>query len=58
MIMKRCILKQSLSTHIYKSAGAGADADYLVGKVIYEYYKDEFISVNVKDEWYYFNGCR
>ena len=48
----------SLSTFIHNSARNGADADYLVGKVIYEYYKDEFISVNVKDEWYYFNGHR
>ena len=48
----------SLSTFIHNSVRNGADADYLVGKVIYEYYKDEFISVNVKDEWYYFNGHR
>lgn len=48
----------SLSTFIHNSARNGADADYLVGKVIYEYYKDEFISVNVKDEWYHFNGHR
>lgn len=48
----------SLSTFIHNSVRNGSDADYLVGKVIYEYYKDEFISVNVKDEWYYFNGHR
>jgi P4 family phage/plasmid primase-like protien len=48
----------SLSTFIHTSVRNGADADYLVGKVIYEYYKDEFISVNVKDEWYHFNGHR
>ena len=48
----------SLSTFIHNSVRNGADADYLVGKVIYEYYKDEFISVNVKDEWYHFNGHR
>jgi len=50
--------EKSLKTFIDNSVGYGADADYLVGKVIYEYYKDEFISVNVKDEWYYFNGHR
>ena len=50
--------EKSLSTFIHNSVRNGADADYLVGKVIYEYYKDEFISVNVKDEWYYFNGHR
>ena len=48
----------SLSTYVDKSVRSGPDADYLVAKVIYEYYKDEFISVNVKDEWYHFNGHR
>ena len=37
---------------------SGPDADYLVAKVVYERYKDEFISVNVKDEWFHFNGQR
>jgi P4 family phage/plasmid primase-like protien len=50
--------EESLSTFIHKSVTNGADADYLVSKVIYEYYKDEFISVNVKDEWFHFNGSR
>ena len=49
---------ESLSTFIDKSVRAGPDADYLVAKVIYEYYEEEFISVNVKDEWYHFNGHR
>ena len=48
----------SLETFVDKSVRAGPDADYLVAKVIYEYYKDEFISVNVKDEWYHFSGHR
>tara|TARA_B110000285_G_scaffold12933_1_gene12838 strand:- start:4976 stop:7801 length:2826 start_codon:yes stop_codon:yes gene_type:complete len=48
----------SLGTFVDKSVGAGPDADYLVAKVIYESYKDEFISVNVKDEWYHFSGHR
>ena len=31
------IMNDSLSsTHIYKSAGAGPNADYLVAKVVYE----------------------
>jgi len=49
---------KSLETFVDKSVRAGPDADYLVAKVIYEYYKDEFISVNVKDEWYHFSGHR
>ena len=48
----------SLATFIDKSVRSGADADYLVAKVIHKYYKDEFISVNVKDEWFHFNGVR
>jgi len=48
----------SLSTYIDKSARGGAEADYLVAKVIHKYYEDEFISVNVKDEWFHFNGVR
>ena len=49
---------ESLATFVDKSVRAGPDADYLVSKVIYESYKDEFISVNVKDEWYNFSGHR
>ena len=48
----------SLATYIDKSVRSGADADYLVAKVIHKYYEDEFISVNVKDEWFHFNGVR
>lgn len=48
----------SLKTYIHKSVRSGADADYLVSKVIHKYYEDEFISVNVKDEWFHFNGTR
>ena len=49
------VIKESLFTFIEKSVRSGADADYLVAKVVYERYKDEFISVNVKDEWFHFN---
>lgn len=48
----------SLSTFVDKSIKNGSEADYLVAQVIYQRYKDEFISVNVKDEWYHFNGVR
>jgi len=49
---------ESLATFVDKSVRAGPDADYLVAKLVYESYKDEFISVNVKDEWYHFSGHR
>ena len=34
----------------------GSDADYLIAKVIHKYFENEFISVNVREQWYYFNG--
>ena len=37
---------------------AGPDAHDKINKVIYEFYKDQFISVNIGDDWYYFNGTR
>ena len=36
----------------------GADADFLIAKVIHKYFENEFISMNVKEQWYYFNGTR
>lgn len=56
--MYRKVMNESLKTHVEKSVRSGPDADYLVAKVVYERYKDEFISVNVKDEWFHFNGQR
>ena len=56
--MYRKVMNESLKTHVEKSVRSGPDADYLVAKVVYERYKDEFISVNVKDEWFNFNGQR
>lgn len=50
--------KNSLSALIDESVKIGAGADHLIAEIIYQYYKDEFISVNVKDEWFYFNGVR
>lgn len=48
----------SLSSLIDESVKIGAGADHLIANIIYKYYEDEFISVNVKDDWYYFNGVR
>jgi P4 family phage/plasmid primase-like protien len=56
--MYKKVMNESLKTHVEKSVRSGSDADYLVAKVVYERYKDEFISVNVKDEWFHFNGQR
>ena len=40
------------------AAPTGPDAHYNVNKLIYSYFKDQFISVNLGDDWYYFNGVR
>jgi P4 family phage/plasmid primase-like protien len=48
----------SLSSLIDESVKIGAGADHLIANIVYKYYEDEFISVNVKDDWYYFNGVR
>lgn len=55
------ILTDSLSEKIdatWKSKFAGPDAHYKVNQVIYSYFEDQFISVNLGDDWYYFNGVR
>ena len=57
-IMYKEVINKSLFTFVDKSVRCGPEADYLVAKVAYERYKDEFISVNVKDEWFHFNKHR
>ncbi len=57
-IMYKEVINKSLFTFVDKSVRGGPNADYLVAKVAYERYKDEFISVNVKDEWFHFNKHR
>lgn len=55
------ILTDSLSEKIdatWKSKFAGPDAHYKVNQVIHAYFEDQFISVNLGDDWYYFNGVR
>ena len=55
------VLKDSLNEKIdrtWKSKYAGPDSHYIVNEVIYTYFEDQFISVNISDDWYYFNGVR
>jgi len=52
------VKRNSVSDLVDKSVKNGSDADYLIAKVIHKYFENEFISVNVRDQWYYFNGTR
>ena len=52
------VKRGSVEHYVHNSVVNGTDADYLIAKVIHKYFEDEFISMNVKDEWYYFNGVR
>jgi len=48
----------SVESHVDKSVKKGPDADYLIAVVIQKYFDDEYISVDVKNDWYSFNGVR
>ena len=52
------IKKESVELLVDNSIKKGANADYLIALVVKKYYDKEFISVDVNDEWYYFNGIR
>lgn len=52
------LMKESLRGKIEKSINFGPDAHHLIGLVIADYYKNQFISVDINDDWYYFNGVR
>jgi len=56
--MFESVKRSSVETFVHNSVVNGTDADYLIAKVIHKFFEDEFISMNVKDEWYYFNGIR
>ena len=52
------VKRDSVEFYVHESVKNGTDADFLIAKVIHKYFEDEYISMNVKDEWYYFNGVR
>ena len=52
------LMKESLRGKIEKSINFGPDAHHLIGLVISGYYKNQFISVDINDDWYWFNGVR
>ena len=52
------ILRDSLLGKIEKTLECGTESHYRVNEVIHLYFKDQFISIDINDEWYYFNGVR
>ena len=52
------VKRQSVECSVHDSVVNGTDADFLIAGVIHKYFENEYISMNVKDEWYYFNGVR
>jgi P4 family phage/plasmid primase-like protien len=52
------VKRASVEFYVHESVKNGTDADFLIATVIHQYFENEFISMNVKDEWYYFNGVR
>lgn len=52
------ILIESLDIQIRNSVSHGPDAHHLIGLVIQKYYQDQFLCVDISDDWYYFNGVR
>lgn len=53
------ILKDSLNEMIdktWKSKFAGPDSHYIINEVIHKYFEDQFLSVDINEDWFYFNG--
>ena len=57
-IMFDKVKRESIESYVHNSVINGTDADFLIAKVIHKFFEDEFISMNVKDEWHYFNSVR
>lgn len=52
------VMIDSLGAQIEKSIDKGPEAHHLIGLVIHKYYQDQFLCVDIADDWYYFNGVR
>ena len=51
-------LKNSLKLQIERSIDKGPEAHHCLALVIEKYYRDQFICVDINDDWYFFNGVR
>ena len=52
------VMIKNLGTQIEKSISHGPEAHHLIGLVIHKYYQDQFLCVDIGDDWYYFDGDR
>jgi len=52
------VMKEYLGSKIENSISHGPDAHHLIALVISKYFEDQFICVDINDDWYYFNGVR
>ena len=52
------IMKENLEGKINDSIQAGTEAHFRINEVIHKYYEGQFISVDINEDWYYFNGVR
>ena len=51
-------MKKYLHSQIERSINKGPDAHHLLALVIAKYFENQFICVDINDDWYYFNGVR
>ena len=52
------VLRKNLGSQIEKSIDKGPEAHHLLALVIHKYYENQFICVDINDDWYFFNGIR
>jgi P4 family phage/plasmid primase-like protien len=50
------VMIDNLGSQIEKSISHGHDAHHLIGLVIHKYYEDQFLCVDIGDDWYFFDG--
>jgi len=52
------VMKKHLHSQIEKSINNGPDAHHLLALVISKYYENQYICVDINEDWYTFNGVR
>ncbi len=52
------VMIDNLGSQIEKSISHGPDAHHLLALVIHKYYQNQFLCVDIADDWYVFDGTR
>jgi len=52
------VMTEFLKSKIERSISEGPDAHHLLALVISKYFENQFICVDINEDWYYFNGVR